>query len=867
MNKQVIGSYGTLFIPPEKHTQPSLQVVIDNLYEQSIRERLEPPRQNIDKTAKAIGKLYGSGTESKAVVNVILRKSKNNFDNSQSESSFSSNAKSNKSNAKISNNHLRATETLQRYDKRNGGKYHVTDMMRSEPYTEIIQNKPSSSYFNRDTPIMWPPQAQFPTSSSHPDTYNTTLRQTSPTHTFGKKSYSTTKLLELSQSTHTAPLSPFTSDRMCSKSFEYHHNNSSSNHKNSNHYEIHQNSSYSSNSELQNTLIKCGKLHVIDHSTALKESEIIEESLNHQLKQVRNHAKWLRQSQSDNSYNYNDDHLVQSSVTFEHKNHQKPRLNNSFTHNKSSVSQLPSTINTTNNEKGIRLDLPKKKSSYSSSVSKEDKLFLKSIVSKSHGLMDESLTNGSSVKLSNSSNSNVQSNLNLENAINNYNPFRKINRSDLIISHSRTVPRSLRVLDPLAYRDEVLVRNTRTMNILIKPDIKISNYYGSLSSNGYAPSRKEVTEIMEQLTRKSIIAYSTRIVETAAMLRALRDIRHPTPGLYAIIDLHSKLIAAASINPNSWLLNRIQLQRVLSNYVPWLSADSIHRLILSYDPQNTGLIRYVRITATLICCLEPSINHLSSTFNRVRNKVKKSDGSSADDNQAEHGAGDLNYVAEAITIRFLHHLYEECGGSTKYVGRLNRNENAHQFVATEEMLSAKPVADGAAPASVTAEKISEALAAGLERVGVGIKLEDILEAFSCCVCSIDDEIKMEKEASKLIDIIIERHNDKLESKQAQGTGAGGLNGSVSTNTSNSNVSGAITMNTVMKYPLVRSIADIPNLSVEELLDGIAGQSSFFQEFVRQVKEFRKAAMPYMSIGNRSINDSLDAFSTQYHNMD
>ena len=55
----------------------------------------------------------------------------------------------------------------------------------------------------------------------------------------------------------------------------------------------------------------------------------------------------------------------------------------------------------------------------------------------------------------------------------------------------------------------MFIRSVGTFNACVKPELKI----------GGTPSRTEVTDTLVKLTRKTILSYNARIVETGAALR------------------------------------------------------------------------------------------------------------------------------------------------------------------------------------------------------------------------------------------------------------------------------------------------------------------------------------------------------------
>jgi hypothetical protein len=96
---------------------------------------------------------------------------------------------------------------------------------------------------------------------------------------------------------------------------------------------------------------------------------------------------------------------------------------------------------------------------------------------------------------------------------NSENPFRRAANASSdthgVVTHSRTMPRPAHLNDPLDYKDEMFIRSVGSFNACVKPELKI----------GGTPSRTEVTDTLIKLTRKTILSYNARIVETGAALR------------------------------------------------------------------------------------------------------------------------------------------------------------------------------------------------------------------------------------------------------------------------------------------------------------------------------------------------------------
>lgn len=120
---------------------------------------------------------------------------------------------------------------------------------------------------------------------------------------------------------------------------------------------------------------------------------------------------------------------------------------------------------------------------------------------------------GKSIPVSSSVEKSVIGSVSLSTIHNTENPFRRAANttsiSNGIISHNRSMPRPSHVNDPLDYKDEMFIRSVGNFNACVKPELKI----------GGTPSRTEVTDTLVKLTRKTILSYNARIVETGAALR------------------------------------------------------------------------------------------------------------------------------------------------------------------------------------------------------------------------------------------------------------------------------------------------------------------------------------------------------------
>jgi hypothetical protein len=156
------------------------------------------------------------------------------------------------------------------------------------------------------------------------------------------------------------------------------------------------------------------------------------------------------------------------------------------------------------------------------------------------------------------------------------------------------------------------------------------------------PSKEYISKAITQISKQMLISYSTRIVETGAALRALQDMKHATPGVAAILDLNRAMIAAASFNPSPWEVSRQQFHHVMNDQIPWFPIAEVTRLASAYDPQKSGVIKFVRMTAALMAGNRPAMSILMTNISRDPDKVD--------------GSGNV------FLLRLLHSLYEDCDG-------------------------------------------------------------------------------------------------------------------------------------------------------------------------------------------------------------
>lgn len=530
-------------------------------------------------------------------------------------------------------------------------------------------------------------------------------------------------------------------------------------------------------SELQRTLMQCGKLNLSDFHSEAPVLEKVEQGIAVQKLHVLEHAKWLKKSRKATSAPHPVDQYSTSTSLTAGANNQddlaleyskikrtaagpstvrKPLPRSGDYYNATAqalaaaqeASSLQSSLESMEYDSEIGFHKEHKGSPYIQKAARS--------VAGSRSVSRQSHHHGSAPAggsvASKSRHSHSSSTIELPNICNSENPFRQAIRSKLVITHARDRPRQPNDLDPLDYKDEMSIKTMGNFNVSIKPSLGI----------GSIPSQSEVNETLMTLTRKALLSYSTRVIECGATLKALKDPRHPTPGLQAILALHKTMVNAAAANPNNWLLNRKQLTQVLTNLIPWLPDNAKHRLLLSFDAENTGLIRYVRISTTLLCCSEPAMTELASSLNRARNKIYANDAENAEI---------FEYIGELIVISFIHSFYEECGGGTmlrvknkeKILAKLAKNASsslATESTATEVNPLLTPSGRKKGPSFGVAASANEAES---DRVGVGMRLQDFIEAFTCCASCIEDELLINAEAPPVMQFLFELHqkNDPL----------------------------------------------------------------------------------------------------------
>ena len=486
-------------------------------------------------------------------------------------------------------------------------------------------------------------------------------------------------------------------------------------------------------SALQSTLVQCGKLQLAD---VLKNASIdskLDKGIAIQSMGLLEHAHWFKGSGSE-------DNMMDEQTREQYR---------SMREEASTRSSAVSTSKLISSYKAHSSVVDGNSSSSSSSV--------KHSQSSIGGMSKKTAATKTTIGSSDDDSSSIQ----FPNARNSDNPFRRQMLTRPVISHTHSLLKAPNSLDPLSYKGEMAIFPAGRYNIAVKPSIAI----------GQVPSQSEVCNILESLTRKALLSFNARIVECGTTLRAMKDPRHVSPGLDAIFALHKAFVSAAATSPNNWLLNKHQIAQVLLSQVKWLDPSTVHRLMLSFDTQNTGLIRYVRISATLLCCLKPAMIELSTTLNRAFSKMKEKKKKKmmmkkkTGDEEEELDEEQSEYVGELVLIGFMHRLYEECAGSS--VLRLKKTDR-RDIIAKLAGMSGSKLA--AMDRNYTAKKSSSSLKEedddeeeGDEEEdyeGVGMRLQDFVEAFSSCSTCIEDEVAISEVSQPVMQHLFDLHQQR-----------------------------------------------------------------------------------------------------------
>jgi hypothetical protein len=629
--------------------------------------------------------------------------------------------------SKLKVHDLSATDTIMEDERRAGGRFYINESIQPN-YEERFTMKPSASVYNESTPKSWPPDTQYTRSESRNIDYHSEIRDHANTNTFGKKPHSKSLKKKINESPN-GLLSSSQSPRMreigtlqqlvktkvnkCSKNVNlslspsrdslniekedggligensfytngYSSIGMSSHKSNNSHTNIMDDNSNNSLTSLQKTLVGCGHLRMTDKVEQMKKNKI-SNALKHQKNELNKHGQWLQSRISDARSNneYNDDYNENSYSNTSLKS-VKPKKNN-----KSVIGN--NSMTSSHVQKLEKIKDVNYKYLIGANVNNSAEL-IQTTVTRNKGYDQES-----------------NNYLQIYTTHNTENPFRPNKRSD---SMSMNKSSKVSKFNPLDYRQDSKVKKFGNFSAILKTTTNV----------GDVPTKEAIDKSLAELSRSRLLQYDTRIIETGALLRALQDAKHLTPGVAAIIDLHRGFVDAACMNPDPWVLSRQQMANVINEKVGWLGTDSIKRLLAAYDIQRSGLIRYIRLSTTLITSARPAMQYLVNILNKASEKKKEQqrkknaeiDELAEQKKAKKSGSGYINYESEIFVLRLIHGLYEDCEGGVQ-----------HQI---DEDVAPLPV---------------------------GMRIEDIVEALGVCSCSIDDEMMMETAAEQFIQTLFD----------------------------------------------------------------------------------------------------------------
>lgn len=695
------GTYGVLFIPLERRQRPDPNKVYWDTIEADIKSNIQNPNEKMNKLLKTMSTRFEIGIENQLITNEVSRKLQNDRNKTNelnipmsyktsldiimnmNNSSMNKGKKSsrmetmergeeyaevdilrrleqskrkdeNECNRQILiNQPLRSTEALIMQEHlMKGGKYFIS--RKADIFKERLVSAPSSSGYSTTTPKMWPKETQY-----------TYTRSCTCTCTC------TRKLI------HALP-----SANPCSKS-----------------------------STLQDTLVQCGRLSIIDENTAQTKALAIVKSTNIQrTKLLNHHAKWLKQHTSGHVH---EGSSIETSSFL------------SDTDKGDVILNMP--LNTLESNT-LDTDLCSKMSKVSMPSSS-----LRSVHSKT-----------SSSRLPKGYDRELADHLKMSDTNNSLNPYRPI------VAYCKRKVRQANALDPVDYRDDARVKGLSNYAVAIKAT--------KLIKGNEVPTKAEINESIARLKRTSVLSYDMRIAETGAVVKALMDIRHPSPGVAAIAALHRAFIQASSMNPNPWILNRSQIHEVFSSQAYWLPEEVIRRLISAYDPENCGVVRYIRLTASLMCCTRSAMNDLMSLIQGVQ-KAKEA-------KRLAKLALQSAAIGKAVKDRskgLERNWYDDkslptasdvVSVSSPSTRTSTSNSRGERSSTSSSVFHSKY--DGILFLMRTIHGLYEDCEGGVPGASVGMKIEDIMESLSCCVTSVEDEIQMERKAKALVQTIFER---------------------------------------------------------------------------------------------------------------
>ena len=719
------GTYGNIFKQPKDRLQPNLFDVQRNITHKAIREVVRKPNAELDKQARHFGLMINKGTDSTDVVRHLIRaheleQQKKEYglqgvlalDGGSHSITNQYEREGSPGISMIANNAAKKTKTRRRekregtattlahkrdtmaaeadmslstavlsIDRLPGGCFFVDEDHTLEPYQPRVCSQRSGDYnaFNPHTPKAWPDATKYTKSSTRPWDPQQQLANTGSTLLTGASSVarssrenrtgaqpcSKTSLAQSRRPGGLAEVSTGAAHDECDS-----HSGSPSA---SSFYTAVTSTATSLNasqgiSSLQQTIARCGRLRlIVDEKRGVADSYVAKATEQHK-RYLDSLGQWLRVE--DNEKRQQEERAAKEKSRKAGGANPDPSPNPVARDKKMSFTYLLGSSRLA--EKSDRVQLRRER---------YDKTYDESVAGHLQMYTSSSLAN----------------------------PYRRVmEASDRPQMDRQNIP--VPKNDPVQYRPSYSVKTVGRFSVLTRASTEA----------GGVPTRQDIDRALSSLCKKSTLCYDVRLVETGAAARALWDSRNPAPGVAAVVALHRAFVSAASLNPDPWVLSRQQAHSTIIGSVPWLGGDVASRLLSAYDPQRSGLVRYVRLSVSLVCCARPAMTNLITLLNKGYKSKHTPKSADYDSDDEEHRLAKLAsaHEGELFLLRLIHSLYEECEGR----------------------VSAEAVLDECGR-QVTAAR------------SVGMRIEDVFESLSCCCLRIEDELAMERAVKPLLQMI------------------------------------------------------------------------------------------------------------------
>jgi hypothetical protein len=274
----------------------------------------------------------------------------------------------------------------------------------------------------------------------------------------------------------------------------------------------------------------------------------------------------------------------------------------------------------------------------------------------------------------------------------------------------------------------------------------------------------------------------------------------------------------------------------------------------------------VRIVSTLLCCCEPAMVNLAGALDKNRNfwnkyyisdderragrltmessvssvalsssssttsatataTVRHSVNTSSRMKSAENCLTEnewKDFRGELLLIRFLHQLYCECAGFVEETQDFKKGRNS----ATVDVPPSQPT----------------------------MRLEDLQEMFTCCVTNLEDEHTMIREIAPMLEYLFKKLHSPTENSREAELGMALKSDNL--------LAHMVNAENILKFGSIKTMFSRLTVTVDDLLDAVLTHSSVLKEFIRQVRNFRKEAQPYVLGNHISIDDAVSLYSNK-----